>query len=557
MNETTGARLLIELLERQGVGTISGIPGGANLPIYDALAGSRRIRHVLARHEQGAGFIAGGIARATGLPGVCLASSGPGATNLLTAIADARLDSVPLVAITGQVPTTMLGTDAFQEVDTYGLSIPITKHNFLVSSAHELLECVPRAFAIAMSGRPGPVLIDIPKNVQTETVAFEAWPEAGFCDVPTQPAEGAIREASALIDGSKRPILYLGGGVIHAEAADEARALAEHAALPIVMTLMALGAVQAAHPLSLGMLGMHGAPYTNHLLAECDLLIAVGARFDDRATGKLSGFCPGARVVHIDIDNAELNKLRTADVTIDGDLRAALHALAERTRRQGRRPWLDRVRSLRASEPMQLPGIGCPRSPYGLIAAVAERLDDDAIITTDVGQHQMWVAQSYPFARPRRWITSGGLGTMGFGLPTAIGAAIAEPDRTVFCFSGDGSILMNIQELATLADLRANVKVLVMNNRCLGLVRQQQALFYGSRIFGSRFESLPDFDALAGAFGIPALDLDTCDDPRARLDAALNEPGPLLIHASIDSEANVYPMVPPGAANTEMIGARP
>ena len=555
MKRLTGSEITIRLLERQGVHTVAGIPGGANLPLYDALSRSQKIRHVLARHEQGAGFIAQGMARVSGIPGVCLASSGPGATNLLTAIADAKLDSIPLVAITGQVSRAMLGTDAFQEVDTYGLSIPITKHNFLVLSAEELLDVIPRAFRIASSGRPGPVLIDIPKDVQNERISVEQWPDPGRRDSVPNVSADQISAAADLINESSKPILYLGGGVVHSGAGKVAQAFAEGAALPTVMTLMALGVVPVDHALSLGMLGMHGAPYANHLLEECDLLIVVGARFDDRATGNLSRFCPRARVVHIDVDSAELNKLRFAQVGITGDVEGVLTELSVRTGRRSREHWLRRVNELRRHHPMRLPGIECPRSHYGLIAAVHACLDDRAIITTDVGQHQMWVAQSYPLRRPRQWLTSGGLGTMGFGLPAAIGAALAEPTRTVVCFSGDGSILMNVQELTTLADTNGNVKVIVMNNRALGLVRQQQTLFYEGRIFESRFKQVPDFVSVAKAFGVSAVDLDSCIDPLQSLRHALQKRGPCVIHSSIDENENVFPMVPPGAANTEMIGA--
>ena len=550
----TGAQVVVRLLERQGVRTLAGIPGGAILPIYDALSQSARIHHVLARHEQGGGFMAQGIARTTGVPAVCLASSGPGATNLLTAIADAKLDSIPLVAITGQVPRAMIGTDAFQEVDTYGLSIPITKHNFLVGSADELLEIVPRAFRIAASGRPGPVLIDIPKDVQNQLVEVSAWPEPGVAEHVPAPAAELIEVAAAMINEASRPILYLGGGVVHSGAALGAVSLAEKASLPTVMTLMALGAMPVEHPLSLGMLGMHGARFTNLALDECDLLIAVGARFDDRATGKVAGFCPQAKIVHIDIDPSELDKIKTAHVGIAGDVRAVLEMLMPRVDTQQRLAWLARVASLKAAHPLRLPGIDDPRTPYGLIRAVADCLDDEATITTDVGQHQMWVAQAYPLRRPRQWLTSGGLGTMGFGMPAAIGAALAEPERTVVCFTGDGSILMNVQELVTAAEENVNVKIVLMNNSSLGLVFQQQTMFYGERIYASKFKGMPDFPRVAEGFGLTAVDLDGESDPRAALAAVLSARGPVLIHASIATTEQVLPMVPPGAANKDMIG---
>ncbi|WP_150430221.1 acetolactate synthase large subunit [Dechloromonas sp. CZR5] len=550
-----GAQITIRLLERQGIRTVAGIPGGAILPIYDALGQSSIIHHVLARHEQGAGFMAQGMARASGQTAVCLASSGPGATNLLTAIADAKLDSIPLVAITGQVPKAMIGTDAFQEVDTYGLSIPITKHNFLVSSAEELLEVIPRAFELAASGRPGPVLVDIPKDVQMQVIDIGEWPAPGRRQPPPEPDGWALSEAAAMINAAKRPILYLGGGVVHSGASGQAVRLAEKAGLPTVMTLMGLGAMPVDHALSLGMLGMHAARYTNLALDECDLLIAVGARFDDRATGKVAAFCPQAKIIHIDIDPAELDKIKTAHIGITADVDAALLRLTPAVAENRRTQWLQRIADLKSEYPLVMPEQDNPLSHFGLIRTVAACLDDEATIATDVGQHQMWVAQAYPLRRPRQWLTSGGLGTMGFGVPAAIGAALAEPERTVVCFTGDGSILMNIQELVTAAEEGANVKIVLMNNATLGLVHQQQTLFYGERLFASQFKSTPDFVKVAQGFGIAAVDLDQAANPCAALMEAINRPGPCLIHASIDAEQKVYPMVPPGAANRDMIGA--
>lgn len=550
----SGAEIVVRLLERQGIATVAGIPGGAILPLYDALARHGGIHHVLARHEQGAGFIAQGMARASGRPAVCLASSGPGATNLLTAIADAKLDSIPIVAITGQVPRAMIGTDAFQEVDTYGLSLPVTKHNFLVGSAEELLEVIPRAFAIAASGRPGPVLVDIPKDVQTQRIEVRDWPAPGVAAAPPAPDAAAVAQAAAMIAAAERPILYLGGGVVHSEAAALAVALAEKASLPTVMTLMALGAMPVDHALSLGMLGMHGARSTNLALDECDLLIAVGARFDDRATGKVAAFCPAAKIIHIDIDPSELDKIKTAHLGIAGDVGVVLAALLPQVQPTLRKRWLSHVAGLKARFPQALPGLDDPRTHYGLISAVGAALDDEAIVATDVGQHQMWVAQAYPLRRPRQWLTSGGLGTMGFGLPAALGAALAEPQRTVVCFSGDGSILMNIQELVTAAEEGARVKIVLLDNATLGLVHQQQTLFYGERVYASAFKAVPDFVKVAEGFGVRAVDLDAAAQPRLALAEALAAPGPCLIHASIDRHEKVFPMVPPGAANKEMIG---
>lgn len=554
MKQMTGAELIVRLLERQGVRTIAGIPGGAILPLYDALSGSDIIRHVLAGHEQGAGFMAQGMARVSGRPEVCFASSGPGATNLVTAIADAALDSIPLIAITGQVALSNIGTDAFQEVDIYGITVPITKHNYLVRSVDELLRVIPEAFRIAMSGRPGPVLIDVPKDVQNASVSFADFPAPAEPYAPPSVDGGAIAAAAQMINAAQRPVLYLGGGVIHSGASHQAVTLAEQAGLPTTMTLMALGAMPLDHPLSIGMLGMHAARYTNHVLQEADLLICIGARFDDRAIGKVAQFCPDANIIHIDVDPSELHKIRRAHVAINGDVRCVLEALLPQVKVTLRKGWLATVDGLKNRFPLHMPGREDARTHYGLIHAVAACLDDDAIIATDVGQHQMWVAQAYPFRRPRQWLTSGGLGTMGFGLPAAMGAAIAAPERTVVCFTGDGSFKMNIQELATLAEEGLNVKIVLMNNQSLGLVYQQQNLFYGKRVFQSEYRNVVDFVMIAAGFGIPAIDLDHAADPRVALGEAFARPGPCLIHASIDRDEFVYPMVPPGAANIEMIG---
>ncbi len=549
-----GAQIAVRLLERQGVRRVAGIPGGPILPFYDALSQSTLIDNILARHEQGGGFMAQGMARASGEVAVCIASSGPGATNLLTAIADAKLDSIPLVAITGQVPSSLIGTDAFQEVDTYGLTIPITKHNFLVGAAEELLDVIPRAFRLAISGRPGPVVIDIPKDVLMQKVEVSTWPEPGVADPAPEPDGALIAEAAAMINAAERPMLYLGGGVIYSGASALTTEFAEKASLPSVMTLMALGAMPVDHPLSLGMLGMHGARCTNLAMDECDLLIAIGARFDDRATGKVAAFCPQAKIIHIDIDPSELDKIKTAHVGIKGDVKSVLERLTPQVKIRLREPWLSRVAELKRDHPLRMPGIDDPRTHYGLIRAVADCLDDEATITTDVGQHQMWVAQAYPLRRPRQWLTSGGLGTMGFGLPAAIGAALAEPQRTVVCFTGDGSILMNIQEFATAAEEEVNVKVVLMNNSSLGLVVQQQTMFYGNRVFSSKFKGMPDFIKVAEGFGWKTLDLDNVSDPVAALNKAFATRGPMLIHASIDMREQVLPMVAPGAANKDMIG---
>jgi len=554
--EKTGAEIIVHLLERQGVRAIAGIPGSANLPLYDALTRSARIRHILARHEQGAGFIAEGMARISGRPEVCFATSGPGSTNVLTPLADAKLDSIPLVCITGQVPRSMIGTDAFQEVDTYGMSIPITKHNFLVRSAAELLEAIPAAFRIAASGRPGPVLVDVPKDVQLETVAFDAWPEPRRPNPKPRFDLGDISRAAGLINNARRPVLYIGGGVIQAGASSRVVHLAEKAGIPVTTTLMGLGAIPVDHPLALGMLGMHAARHTNLVLEQSDLLIATGVRFDDRATGKVGEFCPEARIIHIDIDSCELGKIKKADVGITGDVAEVLDALAPFVHENPRAEWRRYVGNMKRDFPLDMPGADDPRTPYGLILETARIAGEDAIIVTDVGRHQMWTAQAYPFRRPRQWLTSGGLGVMGFGLPAAIGAAQAAAGRPVVCFAGDGSLLINIQELATAVEVNANITIVLFDNASLGLVRQQQELFYGNRIFATDYRLRVDFVRIAEGFGMKAYHMAPNADAADLLSRALREEGPCLIHVPIDANEGVYPMVPPGGANKEMIGGK-
>ena len=550
----TGAQLIVKLLERQGIETIAGIPGGANLPLYDALGQSDSIRHVLTRHEQGAGFIAQGMARVTGKPAVFFATSGPGATNTLTAIADAKLDSIPIICITGQVPLSMIGTDAFQEVDTYGLSVPITKHNFLVRSVEDLVDIIPRAFQIASSGRPGPVVVDVPKDVQTALIEIGEWPEPGERVSGPELIDAEVAHAARMINEAKKPILYVGGGVTQSGASIEARTMAEKGGIPTVLTLMGLGTVPNDHALCLGMLGMHAARYTNMAMEECDLLIAVGVRFDDRATGKVPEFCPNAKIVHIDIDPSELDKIKTASVTVTGDVKDVLSELIPMIDDRGRQSWIDRVEQLKTDNPLIVPEADDPTSPYGVIIKAAEIAGEDAIVCTDVGQHQMRTAQAYPFKKPRQWLTSGGLGTMGFGMPAAIGAALAAPDQPILCFSGDGSIMMNVQDLATAAETGVNIKVILCNNNALGLVRQQQDLFYGKRYYASDYSRPVDFVKIAEGFGMQVHDLGTSDDPAKTLEDALSEPGPSFIHLPVSPDEPVYPMVPPGAPNSEMIG---
>lgn len=550
----TGAELIIRILEQHGITSVSGIPGGAALPLYDAL-GNSRIRHILARHEQGAGFIAQGIARTTGKAAVCISSSGPGATNLMTAIADAKLDSVPLVCITAQVSSPMIGTDAFQEVDTYGMSIPITKHNYLVRNVQDLPGIIADAFRIAESGRPGPVWVDVPKDVQAAIIEIDELPPIMPKDpLPLFDAE-KVTEAAAMINQAKRPILYIGGGIVASQSQQLVQSFAERAGLPTTMTLMGLGTIPQQHPLYLGMLGMHGARYTNMILQESDLLIVVGARFDDRAIGKAEQFCPDAKIIHVDIDRAEISKIKQPDIAINADAGQVLAMLLPQIEVNARQAWNDHIAQIKQEFPLEQINKSDPLSHFGLIAAVADAVDNDAIITTDVGQHQMWVAQAYPLCRPRQWLTSGGLGTMGFGLPAAIGAALAEPSRKIVCFTGDGSIMMNIQEMATAAEHNLDIKIILMDNQALGMVHQQQTLMFNEHIVASAYPYQTDFVTIAKGFGLHTCDLNKESDPHAALQAAIDRPGPCLIHALIDVSEKVWPMVLPGDANIDMVTA--
>ena len=550
----TGAELIIRMLEQHGITTVSGIPGGAALPLYDAL-GKSRIRHILARHEQGAGFIAQGIARTSGKAAVCISSSGPGATNLMTAIADAKLDSVPLVCITAQVSSPMIGTDAFQEVDTYGMSIPITKHNYLVRNVQDLPAIIADAFRIAESGRPGPVWVDVPKDVQSAIIEIDELPPIMPKDpLPLFDAE-KVSEAAAMINQAKRPILYIGGGIVASQSQQMVQGFAERAGLPVTMTLMGLGTIPQQHPLYLGMLGMHGARYTNMILQESDLLIVIGARFDDRAIGKAEQFCPDAKIIHVDIDRAEISKIKQPDLSVNADAGQVLAMLLPQIEVNPRQDWNDHIAQVKHEFPLIQVNHEDPLSHFGLIAAVADAVDNDAIITTDVGQHQMWVAQAYPLCRPRQWLTSGGLGTMGFGLPAAIGAALAEPSRKIICFTGDGSIMMNIQEMATAAEHNLDIKIILMNNQALGMVHQQQTLMFNEHIVASAYPYQTDFITIAKGFGLQTCDLNKESDPQAALQAAISRPGPCLIHALIDVCEKVWPMVLPGDANIDMVSA--
>lgn len=548
----SGAELIIKLLENQNVKFISGVPGGFNLPIYDALYYSEKITHILARHEQGAGFIAQGISRSSDEVGVCFATSGPGATNLITAIADAKMDSTPLVAITGQVPLSAIGTDAFQEVDCYGLTMPITKYNYLIRDINELFTVIPEAFRIAKEGRPGPVLIDIPKNIQTQMIEVD---DINMYEAPKKPKkvidDDVLNEIKNMIASSKRPIIFAGGGVTNSDSAKELYDFAKKTSIPVTLSLMGLGTFPPKDELYLGMIGMHGAPYTNYLMDKSDLIIALGVRFDDRATGYIENFCPNASIIHIDTDPSEINKLKKTHISVTANLKDFLARIIDKLEETKRDEWLNTVNEYRNKYP--LPKYNSPIHPVNLINFLSDTLKEDSIICTDVGQHQMWTAQRYEFKKPKTLLTSGGLGTMGFGLPAAIGASLINPDKDVVCISGDGSILMNIQELATLADHNLNVKLIILDNHYLGLVHQQQQLFYNKHYMASEFISNPDFETIAKGFGINSITFNDNNFSQEKFKEILSQKGPYVITIEISQKENVFPMVAPGASNTDMI----
>ena len=546
--EYSGASLLIELLKRQGIGIVAGIPGGANLPLYDAL-GQSDLRHILVRHEQAGGFLAQGMARSTGKAAACLATSGPGAVNLLTAIADAKLDSVPIVAVTGQVASGLIGTDAFQEVDTYGMSIPVTKHNFLVRTIQELLEVVPEAFRFALSGRQGPVLIDMPKDVQQARIELADLPAPGVADPAPEPDGAVLASMARMIASAERPLLYVGGGVVASGAEEEVRALSAACGIPVVCTLMGIGIMEPDDPLHLGMLGMHGSQATNLAVDRTDLLIALGVRFDDRATGLVAGFAPRARVIHMDIDEAEIGKIRRPDISAACDVKRALRRLNRLVGSARREAWRAEIDAMKCAHPFAVSDD--PSHASNLVRTLAA-LAPDALLTVDVGQHQMWAAQRWPVRGTRRFLTSGGLGTMGFAVPAAMGVALAHPGQAVLALTGDGSLLINIQELATIAENGLDIKICVFNNGHLGLVRQQQELFYGKRYVASRFDTRPDFAAIARGFGIPGCTIALPHD-KTSLARGLSIKGPALLDIALNETENVYPMVPPGKSNVDAI----
>ncbi|SKB11736.1 Acetolactate synthase large subunit [Planktothrix sp. PCC 11201] len=564
----TGAYALMDSLKRHGVKHIFGYPGGAILPIYDELyrfEATGDLKHILVRHEQGAAHAADGYARATGRVGVCFGTSGPGATNLVTGIATAQMDSIPMVVITGQVPRSAIGTDAFQETDIYGITLPIVKHSYVVRDPREMARIIAEAFHIASSGRPGPVLVDIPKDVGLEEFDY----------IPVNPGEVTlpgyrptvkgntrqINQAIKLIRQAEKPLLYVGGGAIAAGAHGEIQELAELFNLPVTTTLMGKGAFNETHPLSVGMLGMHGTAYANFAVTECDLLIAVGARFDDRVTGKLDEFAARAKVIHIDIDPAEVGKNRAPEVPIVGDVRQVLVDLLRRCQETGgatetqqkTAEWLQRIQRWREDYPLVVPIYQDSLSPQEVIDTLG-KMAPDAYFTTDVGQHQMWAAQFLKNG-PRRWISSAGLGTMGYGMPAAMGAKTALPHEQVICVAGDASIQMNIQELGTLAEYGINVKTVIVNNGWQGMVRQWQETFYGERYSSSNMQAgMPDFVMLAQAYGVKGMQVTRREDLKDAIAEMLAFEGPVLMDVQVKRDENCYPMVAPGKSNAQMIG---
>ena len=558
----SGAQILLECLRQEGVSHIFGYPGGAVLPIYDAIFDCHDIKHILVRHEQGAGHMADGFARSTGKVGVCLATSGPGATNLVTGIATAYMDSIPMVAITGQVRTSALGKDAFQEADITGITMPITKHNYLVKHVEDLALALAEAFHIARTGRPGPVLVDIPLDVSKNQIEFDVKTDyPSLINIPSyRPAgptgrvpELQIRKAAQLIAEAHRPVLYVGGGAVASGAQAEVTALAEKTNILTTTTLLGKGSLDETHPLSMGMLGMHGTAYANHAVNQSDLLIAVGARFDDRVTGNVEKFATGAKIIHIDIDPAEIGKVIQPDVPIVGDVKAILTELLKHVQPRPADAWNDTILEWKRRFPLVFPDDGQLYAEYA-IEQLSEIFDHDCIMATDVGQHQMWAAQYFKCKRTRQWVTSGGLGTMGYGLPAAIGAQFANPDKRVVCLSGDGSFQMMTQELMTATVYGLPVITVIVNNKSLGMVRQWQEMFYEERYSQVDLQASPDFVKLVEAYGgvgfratTPAEYRDVLAKAKAITDR------PVVIDCLIPLKENVYPMIPSGQTVEEMM----
>ncbi|MCW2366002.1 acetolactate synthase-1/2/3 large subunit [Sphingobium sp. B7D2B] len=563
MAERSGADILVQCLLDLGVDTVFGYPGGAVLPIYDTIYDHPKIQHILVRHEQAAAHAAEGYARSTGKPGVVLVTSGPGATNAITGITDALMDSIPMVVITGQVPTTLIGTDAFQEADTVGLTRHCTKHNYLVKSPADLAATVHEAFHIATSGRPGPVVIDIPKDVQVATAGYEkpslnAHPSYR---PQTEPDAEMIDKAIALILDAKQPVLYTGGGVINSgPAASEAlRALADMLGAPVTSTLMGLGAYPASSSQWLGMLGMHGTYEANFAMNKADLILALGSRFDDRVTGRLDAFAPLSKKIHVDIDRGSINKIVPVDVPVVADVGRAIEAIIAGLKARGfKKPdysgWWSQIDEWRARKSLDYVETGEEIMPQRAIAELYNATRDrDTIITTEVGQHQMWAAQHYHFEEPNKWLTSGGLGTMGYGFPAAIGAQLGNPDSLVIDVAGDASIQMNIQELGTAIQYRLPVKIFILNNEYMGMVRQWQELTYESRYSHSYSDSLPDFVKLAEAYGATGIRIETMDELIPGILRMIDTPGPVIVDCRVAKLSNCFPMIPSGAAHTDML----
>lgn len=554
MAKLTGAQILCESLVKEGVEVIFGFPGGSVLPLYDTLPQYPQLRHILVRHEQGAAHAADGYARATGKVGVCLATSGPGATNLVTGIANAFLDSVPMVAITGQVARPFIGKDAFQEVDITGITVPITKHNYLVLDTSTLAKTVKEAFYLAKTGRPGPVHIDIPRDVFVEQVEFN-YPSK--IDLPSykptmQAHPTQVKKAVKLINESHRPLIISGRGIIISQAFEELKHLVETAQIPVITTLLGIGSFPESHVLNYGMLGMHGMAYANMAVDAADLIISLGMRFDDRATGIVSGFAPNASIIHIDMDPAEIGKNVRVDVPIVSDVKTALAALNRLINPTKHLEWIHQLDDWRKEHPSVDIRDGEQLLPQYIIRKLYELTKGDAVIVTGVGQNQMWAAQYYVYDKPNNFISSGGLGTMGFELPAAMGAKVGRPDAPVWCIAGDGGFQMTIQELATLVQDKIAAKIAIMNNGYLGMVRQWQEMFYGKRYVATPL-SCPDFVKVAEAYGIPGLRVSSREEVVPAIEQATNCNGPFLIDFAVEPEENVYPMVPPGAALSEVI----
>ncbi len=548
----TGAELLCSLLLEAGVDVLFGYPGGAVLPIYDALYDSP-LRHILTRHEQGAVHAAEGYARVTGKPGVVLTTSGPGATNAVTGIADAFMDSTPLVVLTGQVGTSVIGSDAFQEADIVGITLPITKHNYQVRDIRDLPQVIADAFHIATTGRKGPVLIDLPKDVTAGPASYVPLPQPapkGY-RLPPMPDEVAISQAIEAIRVAKKPLLYVGGGIVNAGASEALIAFAQATRIPVVSTLMGLGGFPADDALFIGMLGMHGTYAANRAITECDVMIAVGVRFDDRVTGKLERFSPHSYKIHIDIDQAEISKIVTVHQSLIGDAREVLASMNRLPCQPDTSAWLATIAAWDAEWPVHVAALEDGLRPQQVISLLAKATDGQAIVTTEVGQHQMWTALFYPFSRPRQFLTSGGLGTMGYGFPAAIGAQIAAPEHRVICVAGDASFQMNIQELQTVIENKLPIIIAVINNNFMGMVRQWQQFFYERRYAESRISS-PDFVKVAEAYGALGLRATTFSEAQDAIAQALQYDGPVIIDFDVEEEENVFPMVPPGKGTDEM-----